>query len=95
MPKNAVKLFVSNIAGRQDSEAKDLCKIARWDNAMKIWDWVKLHHKDCQFVIHRYALTLHTNHSWRVNHSWRELSPSGAHLIIWTPGIIPTQQDAA
>ena len=38
-----------------------------------------------------YALTLHMDQSWKV------LSPSdsGARLTIWTPGIIPTQQDAA
>ena len=48
----SVKLFVSNIPGRH-SQANVRC--TRWDDTMKIWGWVrgqvKLHHKDCQFLI--------------------------------------------
>ena len=49
MPKNSTMLFVSNISGRQDSLGKDRC--TRRDDTMKPWDWIKLHHKNCQVLI--------------------------------------------
>ena len=36
IPKNSIKLFVSNIAGGQDSLGKDQCACTRWDSIMRI-----------------------------------------------------------
>ena len=48
MPKNSVKLFMSNIPSRH-FQANVSC--TGWDDTMKTWSWVKLHHNDCQVLI--------------------------------------------
>ena len=48
MPKDSVKLFMSNIPSRH-SQANG--SGTGWDDTIELWGWVKLHHKDCQFLI--------------------------------------------
>ena len=49
IPQNSIKLFVSNTADRP-SYLRETQR-TRLDDTMKIWDWVKARHENCQFLI--------------------------------------------